>query len=137
MAFAETRRDRIILEGINPVKVTLAELVFAGDPLGISGGTWVLSASATVEQPVLIAATAGKVGETIYAYPMAVVVCNVASATYAATVGEKVCVNDTGLYIAATADYPDVGFVSSYDAAALQATIFMCPMAAQLTVVRA
>jgi hypothetical protein len=135
MAFAETAQDRRVLEGINPFSVTLAEAVHAGDPLGISGGTWVLSASATVEQPIAIAAENGAVGETITAYTMAVVECVTTSSTYA-TVGEKVAVSDTGYYMAATADYPDVGFVASIGGL-VTAIVFLCPCAAQLTVVRA
>ena len=74
MAFLEVSRNRVLKEGVCPVKVTLEEAVQMGDPLGISVTPgWVLSADAAVEQPVLIAGEKGAVGQTIVAYLVAIV----------------------------------------------------------------
>ena len=136
MAFLETSRNRVLKEGVCPVKVTLEEAVQMGDPLGISATPgWVLSASATVEQPVLIAGEKGAVGQTIVAYLVAIVECKNLLANKA-TLGEKVAVTDTGLYAAAGVGLPDVGFVASVDADSLGCVLFLNPTAPQLTVVR-
>ena len=136
MAFLEVSRNRVLKEGVCPVKVVLEEAVQMGDPLGISiTPGWVLSASATVEQPVLIAGEKGAVGQTIIAYLMAIVECKNLLANVA-TLGEKVAVTDAGLYAAAGAGLPDVGFVASVDADSLGCVLFLNPTAPQLTVVR-
>jgi len=137
MAFAETRGSgRRLLQGVAPVEVTLAETVYVGDPLGITSGTWVLSAHTSAEEPILIAGVGGASGDIITAYPMAIVEV-ITTATNKATVGEKVALSDVGAYKAAAATHPDVGFVASIGSDSLTAILFLCPMAAQLTVVRA
>ena len=137
MAFVETRGGaRRLLQGIAPVEVTLAETVVVGDPLGITGGTWVRSVHTSAEEPILIAAVGGLSGEKIKAYPMAVVEV-ITTATNKATVGSKVALKDTGEYQTAAANLPDVGFVASIGSDEKTAILFLCPMAAQLTVVRA
>lgn len=128
MAFSETRAQRTVKSGVCPVEITLSETVYAGDCLGITGGTWVLSAHASGEQPILVAGVAGVSGERIQAYPMAIVSVTISGAT---TVGEVVCLNDSGEYVVDTAEYPDVGWSISSD------TLCICPTAAQLTDKRA
>lgn len=136
MAFAETVTPRQVLEGVCPVKVLLAEAVIAGAPLGISSATWVLSAHATAEQPLLIAGEPGAIGDTITAYVMAKVrVTHTLANT--STVGEKVALSDAGAYQAAGGGLPDVGFVSEVETGSLNSTLFLCPICPQLTVVRA
>ena len=135
MAFLETRQDRVVLQGISPVKVTVKEAVKAGDCLGDSSGTWVLSAHASAEQPVLVAGVDGEVDEEITAYIMAVVEV-VTTVANKATQGEKVALKDTGEYQAAGAGLPDVGFVASVGSDEKSAILFVCPMVPQLTVVR-
>ena len=53
------------------------------------------------------------------------------------SLGGKVAVTDAGLYAAAGAGLPDVGFVASVDADSLGCVLFLNPTAPQLTVVRA
>ena len=135
MAFVETRTERTVLEGVAPVKVLLAEDVKAGDCLGDSSGTWVLSADASAEQPKLVAGEDGKSGETITAYMMAVVKV-ITTVANQATCCEKVALKDTGEYQVAGAGLPDVGFVASVASDEKSAILFLCPMIPQLTVVR-
>jgi len=134
MAFEETRQDRKILEGIAPVKITLAGAVKAGDCLGYDSG-WKLSASATIIQPLLVAGEDGASGDVITAYPLAVVEA-VTTSGNAATVGETVALKDDGCYQAAGVGLPDVGCVASIGSDSLTAILFLCPMVAQETVVR-
>jgi hypothetical protein len=134
MAFLETRTERRVLEGICPVKITLAGAVKAGDCLGYDSG-WKLSASATAIQPLLVAGEDGASGELIAAYPLAVVEA-VTTAANVATVGEKVALKDDGCYQAAGAGLPDVGYVASIGADNLSAIIVVNPQVPQLTVVR-
>ena len=133
MAFLETRQERRLMSGACPVDVTLSEKVNKGDCIGISSATWVLSAHASGEQPLLVAGSAGASGETIKCYPMAILEVTTASAN-AATVGEVVALKDTGEYQADGAGLPDVGFVIS--ATTTKATLCVCPLAPQLTTVR-
>ena len=135
MAFEEARQSRRVLEGIAPVKITLAGAVVAGDCVGYSTG-WKLSASATTVQPLLVAGEDGAIGDVITAYPLAVVeAINILANK--ATVGEKVALKDDGYYQAAGSGLPDVGYVASIGADSLSAILFLCPTAAQITVVRA
>lgn len=134
MAFVEARQSRKVLEGIAPVKITLAGAVKAGDCLGYDSG-WKLSASETTIQPLLVAGEDGAIGDVITAYPLAVVeAINILANV--ATVGEKVALKDDGCYQAAGTGLPDVGYVASIGNDSLTAILFLCPMAAQLTVVR-
>jgi len=116
MAFSETRASRTVAAGICPVEITLAEACYAGDTLGISSATWVLSAHASGEAPLLVAGTDGASGDKIQAYPMAIVDRTVSGA---ATLGEIVALHDTGYYVAAGSELPDVGFVVDADTLAL------------------
>ena len=136
MALLETtnaqRKRRVT--GECPVKVLLAGTVQAGDPLGYNGG-WIWSVSATTYQPKLIAGEAGCSGETITAYPMAIVeVTHTAANT--GTVGEKVAVADTGYYASAASQTPDIGYVASVEGDSLSSKIFCFPLMAQLAVIR-
>jgi hypothetical protein len=137
MAFAETDGlDRIIVQGVSPVEITLAGAVDAGDPLMYSTG-WVLSASTGTEPTLLFAAVKAVSGEVIKAYPLAEIqVTNTAGNV--GTVGELVAVADDGTYAAAAANTQNVGFVTAIDTvASLWTRICVCGMAASLTVVRA
>ena len=134
MAFTETLGQRTVFDGVGKVELTLAGNVYAGDPIGYNSG-WVLSASATTIQPLFIAATDGKTGERIVAYAMAVVRVVTTSAN-AATAGARVAVSDGGLYTAAGAGLPDVGYVVSVGSDSLTAILALDPQAAQITVVR-
>jgi len=132
MAFLDTSTERVVVNGVCPVSITLAGTVYAGDPLGYSTG-WKLSASATTIQPLLIAGQHGKTGDIITAYPAGVVRCLVATA---ATLGELTAVSDAGLYASAGSNTPDVGIVASITTALDYARVIACPMIAQLTVPR-
>ena len=139
MAFAETRAaasPRIIQEAAGICKVPIAEAIMAGDCLGITSATWVLSASATVEHPLLVAIESGVSGDTIACALMAVIKCTTTS-TNVATVGEIVALHDSGYYVAAGSNLPDVGFVASIGSDSLSAILVVCPMAPQLTTQRA
>jgi hypothetical protein len=134
MAFTETLGSRTILDGVGKVELTLAGNVYAGDPIGYNSG-WVLSASATTIQPLFVAGTNGSTGERIVAYAQAVVKV-VTTAANAATAGAKVALTDGGLYTAAGAGLPDVGYVVSVGSDSLTAILAIDPQAAQITVVR-
>jgi hypothetical protein len=123
MAFAETRSANRVVQGILPMKVTLAGDVEAGDCLGYDSG-WKLSASATTIQPILIAGATAVSGAVIDAYPFAVVTVVTTSAN-TATAGEIVALNDSGEYVAASGGYPDVGVVAGRGS--LWADIIVCP----------
>ena len=140
MAFLETRAataPRTVLQAAGICQITLAGTVFAGDCLGIDTATWVLSASATAEQPLLVALTDGYSGDVIDAAMMVVVEVTTTATNVATALGQLVCLDDNGLYKADTAEYPDVGFVTSIGADSLSAVLYVCPLMAQLTVVRA
>ena len=137
MAFAETRGSaRRLLEGIAPTEITLAGTVYVGDCLGITGGTWVLSAHTSAEEPILIAGVGGASGDIITAYPMAIVEVITTTANVG-VVGAKVALTDAGAYGPAGTGLPDVGFTASVGSDSKTAILFLCPMATQLTVVRA
>ena len=137
MAFAETRASgsRRILNGICPVEITLAEAVQCGDCLGITSATWVRSASATVEQPLLIASVDAPSGALIKAYPMAIVEVTT-TATNKSTLGEQVGLTDTGEYQVQASGLPDVGYSCFVSADTLKAVLMVFPMAPQLTTIR-
>lgn len=136
MAFLEAISDRTVKQGVAPVEVVLSQAVRAGDPLGMSAtNTWVLSADAVVEQPLLIAGEAGASGDKITAYMMAVLECDNLLANVG-TIGEKVAITDAGLYSALGTGLPDVGFVAGAGSDSLTTIIFLCPVVAQLTVAR-
>ncbi len=127
MAFSETRASRTVLDGVCPIKIVLAEDCYAGDCLGISGGTWVLSASTDSEQPLVVAGTDGVIGDTITAYLMAVVEFTANGAT---TIGEVIALHDDGYLVAAGGGLPDVGFTTTLTQAIL------CPSAASIDTAR-
>jgi len=72
MAFVDASLNRKVLEGVCPVKVTLAEAVMAGDPLKYSTG-WKLATNESGKPAILIAGEDGAVGDIITAYGMAVI----------------------------------------------------------------
>lgn len=145
MALQETRAatsPRTILQAAGLVKVTLAatttnETVLAGDCIGIKYETneWVLSARATVDQPLLVVLDPGISGDTITCAMMAIVEVTTTK-TNVGTIGEKVCYDDNGAYKGVTGGYPDVGFVASVASDSLSAQIFVCPCIPHLTIPR-
>jgi hypothetical protein len=135
MAFSETVLNRKVLQGILPFKVTLAEPVYAGDPLGISSNTWVLSAHADAEEPIAIAGRKGIAGETITAFLMAAVEFTHTSGNVP-TDGGKIAVHDSGYYVVAGSGLPDVGYITSVASDSLTSVGVMCPIAPQLTTAR-
>jgi len=70
-----TTGGRIILQGIAPVRIALSDTVEVGDLLGISSSTWVRALATTPSQvhARLVAGQSGVSGDTIIAYPFAVV----------------------------------------------------------------
>ncbi len=135
MAFAETAGgNRRVLQGVNPVWVTLAGDVLAGDCIGYSSG-WKLSASATTIQPLLVAGRKAESGEIIEAYPLAVVEITHTLAN-TATDGAITALADDGTYQVAGAGLPDVGFCTSVASGSLTSVHVICPMVPQLTVPR-
>ena len=138
MAFLETRASgsRRVIEGECPVEITLAEACHAGDCLGITGGTWVLSAHTTAEEPLLVASVDAPSGALIKAYPMASVEVTTTSGNVS-TLGEIVALKDNGVYQVAAGGLPDVGFSYFVGADSLTAKVALFPAGAQLTTVRA
>ncbi len=138
MAFAETRLrgNREILESSQTVKITLAELVMNGDVLGITGATWVRSAHASSEHPLLIALDDGPSGGEIRASQMAVVKV-VTTSGNVGTAGTVVALNDSGNYVAAGGGLPDVGVIATIGSDSLSATMVIFPQIQQTTSVRA
>jgi len=126
MAFAETAQDRRVLSGACPVTITLSEDCKAGDCLGISSGTWVVSAHTSAEEPVLVAGTAGISGQKITAYPVAIVEC-ITTSSNVGTLGEVVALSDTGTYKNAASNQPDVGYVASVGSDSLTAILVVYP----------
>ena len=66
--------NRVILEGVCPCKVTLAEACTVGALLGYSSG-WKLALATvgSVIEPILVAGAPGAIGDVITAYPMALI----------------------------------------------------------------
>jgi len=135
MAFAETVVDREVLSGTCPVRVKLAERVYAGACLAASSPNWILSAHASGETPLLVAGTAGEVNDYIKAYPLAAIKVTTTLANVA-TLGELVSLDDDGTFVADTANYPDVGFVTEVGSDSLSAELVVCPMIQQLDTAR-
>ena len=137
MAFLETRASgsRIVLNGECPVEITLAEACQAGDCLGIDTATWVLSAHADAEEPLLIASVDAPSGAIIKAYPIAAVEVTTTSGNKS-TLGEIVALKDDGLYQVESGGLPDVGFSYFVGSDSLTAKVAVFPMGPQLTQVR-
>ena len=138
MAFLEARASgsRRVLSGECPVEVTLAEAVQMGDCLGITGGTWVRSAHASAEQPLLVASVDAASGDKILAYPIAAVEVTHTSGNVS-TLGEIVALKDDGTYQVAAGGLPDVGFSYFVAADSLTTQVAMIPMTPQIDTIRA
>ncbi len=135
MAFAETAGgNRRVLEGANPVWVTLAGDVLAGDCIGYSSG-WKLSASATTIQPLLVAGRKAVSGEIIEAYPLAVIEVTHSLAN-TATDGSLTALKDDGTYQAAGSNLPDVGFCVSVASDSLTSIHVICPSVVSIDTAR-
>ncbi len=138
MAFSETRAaasPRTVLQARGICNIPITETILPGDCLGILSAEWVLSASATVDHPILIAVEGGEDGDTIEAALIAVVEVETTVANVA-TVGELVALNDDGSYEAAGSNLPDVGFVTSIGGDSLSAVLVVSPMLQQIDTAR-
>jgi len=70
-----TTGGRILLQGICPARIAISDTVEVGDLLGISSSTWVRALATTggVVHARMVAGQSGVSGDTIIAYPFAVV----------------------------------------------------------------
>jgi len=130
MAFVDAGTSRKILEGMLPMKITLAGAVVAGDPIMYSTG-WKKAANTSGAPAVLIAGEDGAVADVITAYGMAIVEC-AHTAANKPTMGEQIAVADTGIYAPDGADLQDIGYVVGTDADELHSQILLCGMIVEL-----
>jgi len=130
MAFVDAGTSRKVLEGMCPVKITLAGAVVAGDPVKYSSG-WKLATNESGKPAVLIAGEDGASGDVITAYGMAVVECAHTSGNKP-TMGEQVAVADTGIYAPDGAGLQDIGYVVGTDADELHSRLLVCGMIVEL-----
>ena len=130
MAFVDASVNRKVLQGVCPVKVLLAGAVQAGDPLKYSTG-WKLATNELGVPAVLIAGEPGVIGETITAYPMAVIEFTHTLANVP-TMGEQIAVADTGIYAPDGAGLQDVGYIVEIDADSLHSRAVVCGMIVEL-----
>ena len=130
MAFVDKGTSRKILEGMCPVKITLAGAVVAGDPIKYDSG-WKKAANTSGKPAVLIAGEDGAVGDVITSYGMAVVEC-AHTAANKPTMGEQIAVDDTGIYAPDGAGLQDIGYVVGIDADELHSQILACGIIVEL-----
>ena len=130
MAFVDAGTSRKILEGMLPMKITLAGAVVAGDPIMYSTG-WKKAANTSGAPAVLIAGEDGAVADVITAYGMAIVEC-AHTAANKPVMGEQIAVADTGIYAPDGAGLQDVGYVVGTDADELHSQILLCGMIVEL-----
>ena len=130
MAFVDKGTSRKILEGMLPIKITLAGAVVAGDPIKYSTG-WKLATNESGKPAVLIAGEDGAVAAVITAYGMAIVEC-AHTAANVPTEGEQIAVGDTGLYAPDGTGLQDIGYVVGIDADSLHSQILLCGMIVEL-----
>ena len=130
MAFVDAGTSRKILEGMLPMKITLAGAVVAGDPIMYSTG-WKKAANTSGKPAVLIAGEDGAVGDVITAYGMAIVEC-AHTAANKPTEGEQIAVADTGIYAPDGAGLQDIGYVVGIDADELHSQVLACGMIIEL-----
>lgn len=103
MAYADnTTGGRVIVQGILPVQITLAEACEVGDLLGYSSG-WKrgLATTPTCIESRLVAGSRGKSGEVITAYGLAAV-----EGVSGATVGNEVYLAESTNYGETTQTQP-------------------------------
>ena len=130
MAFVDAGTSRKILEGMLPMKITLAGAVVAGDPIMYSTG-WKKALNTSGAPAVLIAGEDGAVADVITAYGMAIVECAHTLANKP-TMGEQIAVADTGIYAPDGTGLQDVGYVVGIDADSLHSQILLCGMIVEL-----
>ena len=130
MAFVDKGTSRKVLEGMLPMKITLAGAVVAGDPIMYSTG-WKKAANTSGKPAVLIAGEDGAVGDVITAYGMAIVEC-AHTAANKPTEGEQIAVADTGIYAPDGTGLQDIGYVVGIDADELHSQILVCGIIVEL-----
>jgi hypothetical protein len=130
MAFVDAGTSRKILEGVCPIKITLAGAVVAGDPIMYSSG-WKKADNTSGAPAVLIAGEDGAIGDVITAYGMAIVEC-AHTAANKPTMGEQVAVADTGIYAPDGTGLQDIGYVVGTDADELHSQLLVCGIIVEL-----
>ena len=130
MAFVDASTSRKVLEGMLPIKITLAGAVKAGDPLKYSTG-WKLATNESDKPAVLIAGEDGAIGATITAFGMAVIEFTHTLANVP-TEGEQIAVADTGIYAPDGVGLQDIGYIVNIDADSLHSRGLVCGMIAEL-----
>jgi len=130
MAFVDKGTSRKILEGMCPMKITLAGAVVAGDPIMYSTG-WKKALNTSGAPAVLIAGEEGASGDIITAYGMAIVEC-AHTAANKPTMGEQIAVADTGIYAPDGTGLQDIGYVVGIDADELHSQILVCGIIVEL-----
>jgi len=114
-----TTGGRVILQGIAPVRITLADTVEVGDLLGYSSG-WIraLATTGSTVDARLVAGQAGVSSDIIIAYPIAVI-----GGLTAMTAGGSVYVAEAALKGESTQTAPtDSGDINAPIGIALSAT---------------
>jgi hypothetical protein len=130
MAITDASVNRRIVEGVCPVKVTLAGTVQCGDPLKYNSG-WMLATNESGYPAVLIAGQKGVTGDIITAYPMAVIEFTHTLANVP-TMGQQIAVQDAGIYGDAGAGFQDIGYVVEIDSDSLHSRAVVCGMIVEL-----
>jgi len=130
MAFVDKGTSRKILEGMLPMKITLAGAVVAGDPIMYSTG-WKKSLNTSGKPAVLISGEDGAVGDTITAYGMAIVEC-AHTAANKPVMGEQIAVADTGIYAPDGTGLQDIGYIVGIDTDELHSRILVCGMIVEI-----
>lgn len=133
MAFVDASTSRRIVEGSCPVRVLLAEVVEAGDPLKYTSG-WKLATNESGHPAILIAGEDGIIGETITAYGMAVVEMT-HTLTHVPTMGEQIAVKDDGFYAPDAGNTQDVGYIVEIDSDSLHSRALIILFQAELDAV--
>jgi len=130
MTFVDASTSRKVLEGVCPVKITLAGAVSAGDPLKYSTG-WKLATNEAGAPAILIAGESGAIGDVITAYGMAVIEFTHTLANVP-TEGEQIAVADTGIYAPDGTGLQDIGYIVNIDADSLHSRALVCGMIVEL-----
>ena len=130
MAFVDAGTSRKVLEGMLPIKITLAGAVVAGDPIKYSTG-WKKATNESGKPAVLIAGEDGAIGDIITAYGMAIVEC-AHTAANKPVVGEQVAVADTGIYAPDGTGLQDIGYIVGTDSDELHSQLLACGVIVEL-----
>ena len=130
MAFVDAGTNRKILEGMLPMKITLAGAVVAGDPIKYSTG-WKKATNESGKPAVLIAGEDGAIADIITAYGMAIIEC-AHTAANKPTMGEQIAVGDTGLYAPDGTGLQDIGYIVGIDSDELHSQVLVSGMIVEL-----